>query len=154
MRVAVLTCRTLPSFVTWEIPDVDELFADDRALIVEFGKRQIAAETIVWSDQGVDWDGFDVALIRSTWDYIDEHDQFLSALPPDRGFVVPAGQSAQRRSLEHRQVVPRRSPALAGAVVPTWRASVELVEPMLYFEFAPEAAGRLADAVQGGRSAG
>jgi glutathione synthase/RimK-type ligase-like ATP-grasp enzyme len=80
MRVAVLTCSRLPRFVTWEIPDVDALFTDDRMLIAAFQERGVAAEQVVWSDPGVDWDTYDVALIRSTWDYIDDRELFLSVL--------------------------------------------------------------------------
>lgn len=80
MRVALLTCRTLPRFVTWEIPDVDALFSDDRQLIAAFEERGVDAESVVWSDPEVDWDDYDVAIIRSTWDYIDEREHFVSAL--------------------------------------------------------------------------
>ena len=80
MRVAVLTCRRLPRFVTWEIPDVDALFADDRMLIAAFQQHGVRAEPVVWSDPSVDWNAYDVALIRSTWDYIDEREAFLSVL--------------------------------------------------------------------------
>ena len=31
--MAVLRCRNLPSFVTWEIPDVEALFSDDALLL-------------------------------------------------------------------------------------------------------------------------
>ena len=79
MRVAVLRCRNLPSFVTWEVPDAEALFTDDRMLIDAFARQGIAAESVVWTDP-VDWDTFDVALIRSTWDYIDEREQFLQVL--------------------------------------------------------------------------
>lgn len=80
MRVAVLTCRSLPRFVTWEIPDVGALFTDDRMLMAAFHEHGVEAEPVVWSDPGVDWNAFDVALIRSTWDYIDEPESFLSVL--------------------------------------------------------------------------
>jgi glutathione synthase/RimK-type ligase-like ATP-grasp enzyme len=80
MRVAVLKCQKLPSFVTWEIPNVEDLFADDRMLIAELAERGVEAESVVWGDSSVDWDRFDVALIRSTWDYIDERKRFLSVL--------------------------------------------------------------------------
>ena len=80
MRVAVLTCRRLPRFVTWEIPDVDALFTDDRMLIAAFHERGVEADPVVWSDSSVDWSAYDVALIRSTWDYIDERESFLSVL--------------------------------------------------------------------------
>jgi glutathione synthase/RimK-type ligase-like ATP-grasp enzyme len=35
---------------------------------------------VVWSDPSVDWNQYDLALIRSTWDYIDERERFLSVL--------------------------------------------------------------------------
>lgn len=80
MRVALLRCNKLPSFVTWDIPNVDDLFTDDRLLSAEFAERGVEAEGVVWSDSSVDWDQFDLALIRSTWDYIDERERFLAVL--------------------------------------------------------------------------
>lgn len=80
MRVAVLRCRRFPRFVTWEIPDVDALFSDDRLLLAAFEARGIDAEWVEWADPEIDWDAFDLAVIRSTWDYIDETAAFLDAL--------------------------------------------------------------------------
>ncbi len=80
MRVAVLRCNALPSVVTWHIENVDELFADDRLLIAEFARRGVEATSVRWGGPAVDWDQYDLALIRSTWDYIDERARFLSAL--------------------------------------------------------------------------
>ncbi|GAA4376575.1 ATP-grasp domain-containing protein [Agromyces bauzanensis] len=80
MRVAVLRCRRLPRFVTWEIHDVDALFSDDRLLIAAFEALGVDAESVAWADADVDWDDFDVAVIRSTWDYIDETGEFLDIL--------------------------------------------------------------------------
>lgn len=80
VRVAVLRCRRLPRFVTWEIPDVDALFGDDRQLIAALEALGVEAESVVWADPDIDWDGFDVAVLRSTWDYIDETAAFLDTL--------------------------------------------------------------------------
>lgn len=80
MRVAVLRCARLPRFVTWEIPNVDDLFNDDRLLIAELVDRGVDAESVAWNDNAVDWSVFDVALLRSTWDYIDDRTGFISAL--------------------------------------------------------------------------
>ncbi|WP_448004132.1 ATP-grasp domain-containing protein [Agromyces bauzanensis] len=80
MRVAVLRCHRLPRFVTWEIPDVDALFTDDRLLVAAFEAIGADAESVVWADPEVDWDDFDVAIIRSTWDYVDETAAFLDRL--------------------------------------------------------------------------
>lgn len=80
MRIAILTCRRLPSFVTWEIPDVPALFEDDRRLIAAFQEQGDEATSVVWSDAGGDWRDYDLALLRSTWDYIDDRAGFLAAL--------------------------------------------------------------------------
>ncbi|HEU4755790.1 MAG TPA: hypothetical protein VFS72_03935 [Agromyces sp.] len=79
MRVAVLRCERLPRFVTWEIPDVDALFDDDRRLIDALRRRGVDAVPLAWSDD-VDWSSFDLAVLRSTWDYVDRLPEFLRAL--------------------------------------------------------------------------
>lgn len=80
MRVAVQRCARLPRFVTWEIPDVGGLFADDRRLIDAFAARGVTAEPVVWSDAAVEWDRYDAAMIRSTWDYVDQLEHFLGVM--------------------------------------------------------------------------
>ncbi|MFE5673353.1 RimK family alpha-L-glutamate ligase [Agromyces sp. NPDC056523] len=84
MRVAVLRCERLPRFVTWEIPDVDALFDDDRRLIEGLARRGVEAESVPWSAQ-VDWSTFDLAVLRSTWDYVDRLPEFLAALEAIEG---------------------------------------------------------------------
>lgn len=78
MRVAVLRCERLPSFVTWEIADPDALFADDRQLLEAFAARGVDAEPVSWSRRDVDWQAFDAAVLRSTWDYVDRLSEFLA----------------------------------------------------------------------------
>lgn len=80
MRVAILKCAKLPRFVTWEVPNLDEYFADDRLLAAELARRGAEAECVAWSDPSADWGRFDLAIVRSTWDYIDEPAAFLGAL--------------------------------------------------------------------------
>lgn len=79
-RIAVLRWDKLPGFVTWEIPNMDELLADDRLVIEGFEARGHEAVSVVWNEAGVDWNRFDAALIRSTWDYIDDGERFLHVL--------------------------------------------------------------------------
>lgn len=62
-----MTCR--------EFGDLDE---DDRLLIPELAALGIEAEPAVWDDPAVDWNGFDLAVVRSTWDYVDRRDEFLT----------------------------------------------------------------------------
>jgi glutathione synthase/RimK-type ligase-like ATP-grasp enzyme len=77
MRVAVLRCERLPSFVTWEIADVEALFADDRRLIAALIERGVDAEPVAWTDPEVEWDAYDAAVLRSTWDYVDRLHRFF-----------------------------------------------------------------------------
>lgn len=79
-RVAILRCEKLPSFVTWEIPNLDELFEEDNLLVHGFQRHGFDARPVVWNDPSVDWDQFDIALLRSTWDYLDQQEQFLQVL--------------------------------------------------------------------------
>ena len=79
-RVAILRCGKLPSFVTWEIPNLEELFEEDKLLQHGFEEHGVQAQPVVWNQPGIDWSQFDLALIRSTWDYMDEKEQFLRVL--------------------------------------------------------------------------
>ncbi|SIO16376.1 ATP-grasp domain-containing protein [Agromyces cerinus] len=79
-RIAVLRCERLPDFVTWEIPDVESLFDDDRRLLDAFAGLGVDAEPVAWSSAGVDWDAYDAVVIRSTWDYVDRLPQFLDVV--------------------------------------------------------------------------
>ncbi|MGR7002077.1 ATP-grasp domain-containing protein [Yinghuangia aomiensis] len=66
-RVALVTCA--------ELPHLDE---DESVPIAPLAARGIAAEPAVWNDRSVDWDVYDLAIIRSTWDYIDHHAEFVA----------------------------------------------------------------------------
>lgn len=79
-RVAILRCGKLPSFVTWEIPNLEELFEEDKLLQHGFEEHGVQAQPVVWNQPGIDWSQFDLALIRSTWDYLDEKEHFLRVL--------------------------------------------------------------------------
>lgn len=79
-RIAILQCEKLPSFVTWDIPNREELFEEDRLLIRGFEAQGWKASAVPWTDPTVDWSQFDVALIRSTWDYLDAPRDFLNVL--------------------------------------------------------------------------
>jgi hypothetical protein len=67
VRIAIATCASLP-------PQFD----DDRRLIEALAARGADAAHAVWDDPGVRWDGFDLVVIRTTWDYPHRHAAFLS----------------------------------------------------------------------------
>ncbi len=75
-RCALLTCEDLEN----NILDEDRL---ERAL--EAKKWQY--EWIPWTRDGVDWDSFDCALVRTTWDYTTNTPLFLQKLQ----FVAQSG---------------------------------------------------------------
>ena len=79
-HIAILRCEKLPSFITWDVPNLDELFEEDNLLIRGFEAQGFKASPVVWSDPNIDWNQFDIALIRSTWDYLDASEHFLHVL--------------------------------------------------------------------------
>ncbi|GAA4246241.1 hypothetical protein GCM10022255_016730 [Dactylosporangium darangshiense] len=79
-RVALVTCTGLP--------DLDE---DDRALIPALAARGIAAEPVAWSDPAADWSGYDLAVIRNTWDYARRRDEFVAWARAVPRLANPAG---------------------------------------------------------------
>jgi hypothetical protein len=72
-RIALATCAELP-----------ELDADDALLLEPLAARGIEAVAAVWDDPALDWAGFDLTVVRNTWDYIGRREAFLDwarALP-------------------------------------------------------------------------
>lgn len=66
-RIAIATCT-----------GYDDLKTDDELLREALGERGCEATSVIWDEQGVDWGGFDLCLVKSTWDYHDKHDEFLA----------------------------------------------------------------------------
>ena len=62
--IALATCSAFP-----------ELEADDRLLLDALDGRAVPA---VWDDDGVDWDAFELVVVRNTWDYTDRPEAFLA----------------------------------------------------------------------------
>jgi glutathione synthase/RimK-type ligase-like ATP-grasp enzyme len=67
MQVALATCA--------EIPDLEP---DDRLLLPALAAHGIDAVPAVWDDGEVEWDTFDLVVLRSTWDYAERRDEFLA----------------------------------------------------------------------------
>ena len=80
MRIAILSTDKLPAFLGENHPTEDSLFAEDLVLIDELKQLGHFAEKVTWSRQDHAWNQYDLAVIRSTWDYIDHLDSFLSTL--------------------------------------------------------------------------
>ncbi|MDR2374411.1 MAG: hypothetical protein LBD77_10055 [Bifidobacteriaceae bacterium] len=65
--VALVTCSAFPG-----------LDAYDAVLLPRLNSMGIAARAVVWDDPAVDWDAFDLCVVRSTWDYASRRDEFLA----------------------------------------------------------------------------
>ena len=65
MRVAYVSCVVLPEPDHDEKPMVDGLMGAGHDV-----------EVVAWDDPEVDWAGFDVAVVRATWNYIQHLDAF------------------------------------------------------------------------------
>jgi glutathione synthase/RimK-type ligase-like ATP-grasp enzyme len=65
-RIAIATCA-----------NYDREMVDDELLRAALAERGCEARAVVW-DGEVDWGGFDLCLVRSTWDYHEKHREFLA----------------------------------------------------------------------------
>jgi hypothetical protein len=74
------------------LPDLDP---DSRLLLPALAAAGVDARVAVWSDPDVNWAGFDLVLVRSTWDYFDRAEAFLAwverASGAARRFANPHG---------------------------------------------------------------
>ncbi|MGN9808545.1 ATP-grasp domain-containing protein [Micromonospora sp. BQ11] len=66
-RVALVTCAELA-----------DLEADDRLVIDPLAARGVVADAVVWDDPTVDWSRYDLAVLRSPWDYMSRRDEFVA----------------------------------------------------------------------------
>ncbi len=65
-RVAIVTC---------EGNDVDP---DSALLLAALEATGMPGELAIWDDQNVDWESYDLCVIRSTWNYSQRLDEFLA----------------------------------------------------------------------------
>ncbi len=66
-RIAIATCRELP------VADDDQLLLSESCAGLD-----IEAIPAIWDDESVEWDSFELVVLRSTWDYTDRLEEFLS----------------------------------------------------------------------------
>jgi hypothetical protein len=65
-RIALVTCADIPA-----------LEADDQLLLAPLAALGVRAEPVVWDDPAVDWAGYDLAVLRSPWDYAPRRAEFV-----------------------------------------------------------------------------
>jgi glutathione synthase/RimK-type ligase-like ATP-grasp enzyme len=64
--VAIATCA------------VDNIDPDGSLLLAALAASGIEAEEVAWDDAMVNWDSYDLVVVRSTWDYAARRDEFLA----------------------------------------------------------------------------
>jgi glutathione synthase/RimK-type ligase-like ATP-grasp enzyme len=63
------------SFVTYsQLPELDP---DDQLMVAEMRRRGHECQAVVWNDEDVDWNNAGICVIRNTWDYHLQPDEFL-----------------------------------------------------------------------------
>ncbi len=67
MRIALATCRDLPD---WEV--------DDAPLHEALRARGVDLQRPAWDDPSFDWSSCDACLIRTTWDYTERCEEFVT----------------------------------------------------------------------------
>ena len=104
-RVALATCS--------ELPELDD---DERQVLGPLAELGIEGVPAVWDDPAVDWEAFDLTVVRSTWDYVGRRARFLAWAESVPRLHNPA--RVLRWNTDKRYLAD-----LAGAglpVVPTW----------------------------------
>lgn len=66
-RVALVTCA--------QLPDLD---SETRVVAGRLKSHGMSVVPAAWDDPTVDWDGMDLAVVRSCWDYCTRRSEFLS----------------------------------------------------------------------------
>jgi glutathione synthase/RimK-type ligase-like ATP-grasp enzyme len=66
-RIAIATCLELPTGDGEDLP-----------LLPALAARGIEASMVPWNQPGVDWSSFDATVIRATWDYTTQREDFLA----------------------------------------------------------------------------
>lgn len=71
--------------------DFHEVDADLPLLTAAATDAGIDAEVVVWDDAAVDWDAYDLVVVRSCWDYVPRRDAFLAWAESVPRLANPAG---------------------------------------------------------------
>lgn len=79
-RLALATCASLP-----------RLDDDSALLLPALAALGVAAEPAGWDDPSVDWAGYDLVVVRSTWDYVAWRDAYLAWADSVPRLLNPAG---------------------------------------------------------------
>ena len=108
-RCAFLSMDELGSYVS-----------DDALAVHELQQKNWDVQSISWRNTDVDWNTFDVVVIRSPWDYMEEPDLFLKTLERIASSNTHLENSLDmvRWNIDKRYLVDLKTQGIN--VVPTW----------------------------------
>jgi glutathione synthase/RimK-type ligase-like ATP-grasp enzyme len=81
---------------------IAELEPDDLLTVEPLAALGIKVEPAIWDDPGVDWDRYDLAVLRSAWDYTPRRDEFVAwahTVPRLANDAVTVGWNTDKRYL-------------------------------------------------------
>ena len=123
-RVAFLTLHDPTGFVI-----------DDDLAHAPLAKRGVAVENLPWDRPGVDWNGYDLVVLRSTWDYQHHAEQFLATLAAIERSGTPLRNGTDIVRWNMRKTYLRDLDVKGVPIVPTlWRAGLEAGELLPLFD--------------------
>jgi glutathione synthase/RimK-type ligase-like ATP-grasp enzyme len=62
---------------------------DDQLLMTALQEHAIEAESIDWRASNIDWTAYDAVMVYSTWDYYEDHPQFINVLKKIESLNIP-----------------------------------------------------------------
>ncbi len=68
LDIAIATCESHPGFCA----------GDDHSLIEQLEELNITATPAIWNNPKINWQSFDAVLIRTTWDYTANLEEFIT----------------------------------------------------------------------------
>jgi len=70
---------------------------DMSPMLAALGEHDVHASAVCWDDDEVEWGSFDLAILRSTWDYVDRYDEFFDWLTQTEQLVPVQNPSSTVR---------------------------------------------------------
>ena len=78
---------------------LEDFFSYDSMLFEPLKKEGWLAEEVSWRKTDIDWNNYDVVVIRTTWDYQDDVEEFMACLQRIEASSAQL-QNVQRRRLK------------------------------------------------------
>ncbi|HAS47209.1 MAG TPA: hypothetical protein DCS93_42395 [Microscillaceae bacterium] len=68
-KIAIATCARIP-----------ELIPAEQSIVKELAQKGFDTQPVVWTDTSINWQQYDLVIIRSVWDYFKKYEAFIKWL--------------------------------------------------------------------------